>query len=131
LLGRFAPGDHVAIWSPNCPEWVLLEFGAALAGITLVTANPAYLAKELVYVLKQSRAHGIFICPEYRGRDFRGVLRQIAADVPNLREVICLSDWSDFLKSGGLIADCQKCALTMSRKFNIRPALRGFPRALS
>ena len=101
LLGRFAPGDHVAIWSPNCPEWALLEFGAALAGITLVTANPAYLAKELVHVLKQSKAHGIFICPEYRGRDFRGVLRQIAADVPNLREVICLSDWSDFLKSGG------------------------------
>ena len=25
LLGRFAPGDHVAIWSPNCPEWVLLN----------------------------------------------------------------------------------------------------------
>lgn len=24
LLGLFAPGDHVAIWSPNCPEWVVL-----------------------------------------------------------------------------------------------------------
>src|SRR5690348_9185349 len=32
LLSRFQPGEHVAIWSSNVPEWVLIEFGAALAG---------------------------------------------------------------------------------------------------
>jgi hypothetical protein len=26
LLQRFAPGEHVAIWSANGPEWVLMEF---------------------------------------------------------------------------------------------------------
>ena len=31
--------DHVAIWVANQPEWVLVEFGAALAGLTLVTVN--------------------------------------------------------------------------------------------
>jgi fatty-acyl-CoA synthase len=30
---------------------VLIEFGAALAGITLVTVNPNYLGQELAYVL--------------------------------------------------------------------------------
>jgi len=43
LLSRFEPGDHVAIWMANQPEWLLVEFGAALAGLTLVTVNPAFL----------------------------------------------------------------------------------------
>lgn len=41
LLGRFAPGERLAVWAPNSPEWLLVEFGAALAGLTLVTVNPA------------------------------------------------------------------------------------------
>jgi fatty-acyl-CoA synthase len=28
LLERFEPGERVAVWAPNIPEWVLLEFGA-------------------------------------------------------------------------------------------------------
>ena len=31
LLGRFSPGEHVAVWAANCPEWVLIEFGAHIA----------------------------------------------------------------------------------------------------
>lgn len=58
LLGRFTPGERVAVWAPNSPEWLLLEFGAALAGLTLVTVNPALRAGEVAYVLDQSRAHG-------------------------------------------------------------------------
>ena len=45
LLARFQPGERVAVWSGNCPEWVLLEFAAGLAGLTLVTVNPAYQAE--------------------------------------------------------------------------------------
>jgi fatty-acyl-CoA synthase len=33
LLARFEPGERVAVWANNLPEWVLLEFGAALAGV--------------------------------------------------------------------------------------------------
>ena len=51
LLARFQPGDRVAVWAGNCPEWVLLEFAAGLAGLTLVTVNPAYQAEELAHVL--------------------------------------------------------------------------------
>jgi fatty-acyl-CoA synthase len=54
LLGRFAPGERVAVWAPNSPEWLLLEFGAALAGLTLVTVNPALRAGEVAHVLGPS-----------------------------------------------------------------------------
>src|SRR4051794_8140788 len=46
LLGRFTPGERVAIWAPNIPEWVILELAAALAGVTIVTVNPALRAEE-------------------------------------------------------------------------------------
>src|SRR3954454_15432626 len=36
LLGRFRPGERVAVWQINSPEWVLLQFGAALAGVVIV-----------------------------------------------------------------------------------------------
>ena len=42
-----AAGERIAIWAPNAPEWVLIEFAAALAGLTLVTVNPGYVAREL------------------------------------------------------------------------------------
>ena len=28
MLGRFDPGDRVAIWANNIPEWVVLEYAA-------------------------------------------------------------------------------------------------------
>ena len=55
LLGRFEPGERVAVWANNIPEWVMLEFAAALAGITIVTVNPALRAQELTHVLGQSQ----------------------------------------------------------------------------
>jgi fatty-acyl-CoA synthase len=100
LLGRFAPGERVAVWAPNCPEWLLLEFGAALAGLTLVTVNPALRAREVAYVLDQSRAHGVVLAPEYRGADLAGTLAQVRGQLPGLREVISLADWDDFTGSG-------------------------------
>jgi fatty-acyl-CoA synthase len=66
LLARFAPGERVAAWAPNVPQWIFLQFGAALAGMTLVTVNPLYKAQELRHVLRQSRAAGIFLVPEVR-----------------------------------------------------------------
>ncbi len=87
LLGRFAPGERVAVWAPNSPEWLLMEFGAALAGLTLVTVNPALRAGEAAHVLGQSRAHGV-------------VLAQVRGRLPGLREVISLADWDSFVRSG-------------------------------
>ena len=60
LLRRFKPGERVAVWAQNLPEWVMLEFGAGLAGVVLVTVNPAFRANEVEYVLKQSRSAGVF-----------------------------------------------------------------------
>ena len=97
---RFRPGEHVAIWAANLPEWFFAQFGAALAGLTLVTVNPAYLAAELAYVLKQSRACGILVQDRYRGRDLLAAVATARETLPALREVIPLSTWTEFAANG-------------------------------
>ena len=100
LLGRFDPGERVAVWADNIPEWVVLEFAAALAGVAIVTVNPALRARELVYVLAQSRADGLFLVPEYRGADLAGTLDAVRPELPRLRDVVSFADWEAFCASG-------------------------------
>jgi fatty-acyl-CoA synthase len=100
LRARFEPGERVAIWAPNVPEWVVAEFGAAMAGVILVTVNPALRAAEVAYVLNQSQAAGILVLPEFRGNPMLGTVTDIAPDCPALREVIRLDQWDELLASG-------------------------------
>jgi fatty-acyl-CoA synthase len=90
LLSRFQPGERVAIWSPNTPEWAIFEFGAALAGLTLVTVNPAYQMRELRYVLEQSRAVGLFLVHKHRGNPMAAIAEQVCADLPAIRHSVDL-----------------------------------------
>jgi len=96
LTTRFAPGERLAVWAPNLPEWVILEYAAALAGLILVTVNPALRPAELAYVLNQSGAAGIFLVPEFRS-PMAQFLDDVRPDVPSLREVVYFTDWADFL----------------------------------
>jgi len=90
LLQYFEPGEHVAVWAHNLPEWVLLEYGASLAGLTLVTVNPSLQPAEVSYILGQSRAAGLFLVPEVRGNPLTAHIESIRADLPNLRHVLRL-----------------------------------------
>jgi fatty-acyl-CoA synthase len=92
LASRYAPGEPICVWAPNVPEWVILEYAAALAGLTLVTANPAYRPRELKFVLEQSRSAGLFLTPEYRGNPMAEIAADVAAGIPALREVVDITD---------------------------------------
>jgi fatty-acyl-CoA synthase len=100
LLTRFQPGERVAVWAHNIPEWVILEFGAALAGVVLVTVNPNLRAAEVEYVLSQSRSAGIFTLDSLRGNPMLDVVRALQPRCPALRHVIRFGDWHDFLAEG-------------------------------
>ena len=97
LLRRFEPGERVAVWAPNIPEWIMVEFGAAMAGLVLVTVNPGFRSSEVEYVLNQSRAAGIVLVPEFRGNPMLATVDEIRSRCPELREVIRFDEWDDFL----------------------------------
>jgi fatty-acyl-CoA synthase len=99
LLTHFEPGEHIAVYAPNLAEWLLLELGAGLAGLVLVTVNPAYRAKELDFVLRQSRAAGVFHARQCRGNPLEQWVAETRPGLPQLRRAIVLDDWDEFLGS--------------------------------
>ncbi len=100
LASRFEPGERVAIWAPNIPEWAIFEFAAGMAGLTLVTVNPAYQPKELHYVLSQSRSAGLFLTREHRGNPMAEIARKVVGELPAIRHVADLED-ADAMRAKG------------------------------
>ena len=92
LAARHAEGARIAVFASNCPEWVLLEMGSALAGLTLVTVNPAFTAREVRYVLEQSGAEAVYYLPLVRGTELRPIVDQACAELPAVKHCIAIDD---------------------------------------
>src|SRR5947208_183638 len=87
-----APGERVALWATNVPEWVVLQFALAKIGAILVTVNTSLRAAEIDYLLRQSEAATLITIRGFRDVDYIGVLREIGAvnesRLPDLKRVI-------------------------------------------
>ena len=67
-----------------------------MAGLVLVTVNPAYLSKELEYVLKQSQAVALVHETSYRGRQLLPMIEEVRSRLPLLRHVVNMEQLDDF-----------------------------------
>ncbi|WP_425555559.1 AMP-binding protein [Kitasatospora kazusensis] len=85
-------GDRVGIWSPNCPEWVLVQYATARLGAILVNINPAYRTDELAYVLNQSGVSLLVAMSAYRDSDYRAMTAEVRGRCPELRETLWIGD---------------------------------------
>jgi fatty-acyl-CoA synthase len=92
LVSRFEPGEKVTVWSPNTPEWVIMEYACALAGIVIVTANPAFQAKELRYIIEQSGSIALFLVSEYRGNPMTEIGARSCDGLVSIREISDMDD---------------------------------------
>jgi fatty-acyl-CoA synthase len=94
-------GDRVGIWSPNRAEWVVIQYATARIGAILVNINPAYKTAELRYALQQSGTSLLLLARAFRTADYVGMLREVRADCPELRESLVLDDdWQSLLLDG-------------------------------
>jgi long-chain acyl-CoA synthetase len=60
LVSRgFQKGDRLALYLPNCPQYVLAYLAALRLGLTVVQVSPLYLGQDLVFPLKDSGARGL------------------------------------------------------------------------
>ncbi len=77
----FEPGERVAIWAPNCAEWVVTQFATAKAGLILVNINPAYRLAELEYALNKVGCVGIVTATAFKTSDYVGMLNALAPEL--------------------------------------------------
>lgn len=64
------PGEHIAVWASNIPEWLLLQFGSAKMGAILVMINTNYQLTELEYILKHSDTTTLFLTSGFKDSDY-------------------------------------------------------------
>ena len=111
----FERGERVGIWATNRPEWVLVQLGAAYAGIVIVPMNPLYRRSEVAYVLGRAGASACFVEPENRGASLWDILAEAGAELPGLRVRVAFHQAPDgggpsmgeWLEAGRDVSDAQ------------------------
>lgn len=120
------PGEHIAIWATNVPEWVTTQFASAKMGAVLVTVNTSYRVHELEYLLRQSDSTTLLLIDSFRGTSYTDMLYEICPELkecgpgqlkakrlPRLKNVILIGDerkpgmfaWEDILERAAEVSD--------------------------
>ncbi|BBZ15598.1 class I adenylate-forming enzyme family protein [Mycobacterium branderi] len=92
LAGLAEPGERIAVWSRNSVEWVLLEYGCALAGLIVTPLNAGWTDTEVSYAVELTDPAAIFVGFDHRGTNL--VTR--AAAIPHGKPVFALDDLRDW-----------------------------------
>ncbi|ERI09899.1 AMP-binding protein [Aneurinibacillus aneurinilyticus] len=120
------PGEHIAIWATNVPEWVTTQFASAKMGAVLVTVNTSYRVHELEYLLRQSDSTTLLLIDSFRSTSYTDMLYEICPELkecepgkleakrlPRLKNVILIGDehkpgmftWKDILERAAEVSD--------------------------
>jgi fatty-acyl-CoA synthase len=121
-------GEHVGLWAPNRPEWVLTQFATAQIGVVLVNINPAYRAHEVEYVLNQADITTLLLTDRLKSSNYFEILSTVCPELadcpagglrsaacPRLRHVISLKQgrppgivgWDEFLARGRAVSETE------------------------
>jgi acyl-CoA synthetase (AMP-forming)/AMP-acid ligase II len=112
-------GDRVAVWAPNCAEWMVCALGALRAGAVLVPLNTRFKGSEASYILRTSEATTLATVRGFLGFDYPAMLK--GEDVGALRRTVLLKDdggdateltvaLADFLAAGEAIDPAESAA---------------------
>ena len=95
-----APGDKVALWMVNRPEWIDAMFAIIKIGAVLVPVNTRFRTEDMAYILAQSDGAAVLLAERSGPVDYLGMLREVAPALgsrpdprfPCLRGVVVLSE---------------------------------------
>jgi len=83
LAAGVGKNDKVALWLPNRPAWLFVQYACAMIGAVLVALNTRYKAHELAYILAQSDATTLILADHLGPVDFLETLGEV---LPDLRD---------------------------------------------
>jgi len=75
------PGDHVAVWATNVPQWYITFWATTKIGAVLVTVNTAYKIHEIEYLLRQSDTHTLVMIDGYKDSDYVSIIKEICPEL--------------------------------------------------
>jgi fatty-acyl-CoA synthase len=81
------PGDRVAVWLPNRPEYLVLHFALARLGACAVHVNTRFRAGEVAALLDRARPTALVTAWDFPPVDFPALLAEVAAET---RAPLCL-----------------------------------------
>jgi acyl-CoA synthetase (AMP-forming)/AMP-acid ligase II len=88
-----AAGDRVAIWGPNCAEWMLAALGTLRAGAVLVPLNTRFKGGEAAYIVRNAGATTLLTVRGFLGTDYPALLA--GEDTGALARTVLLRDEHD------------------------------------
>ncbi len=127
----YCAGDRIAVWGPNHPEWVLLEYAIAKAGMVIVALNPLYRSAELRFALSDSCAKGIFHADLVGDHALAETIAGVRGDLPDLAHVHSFSSiWDELL--AGNVSEGARAVVDPDRTFMIQytSGTTGVPKAV-
>ncbi len=92
VAAGLTPGERIGVWSPNCVEWVLVQFAAARAGLVLVNINPAYRAGEMARALEMVGCTALVLAQSFKSSDYIAMLGEVRHELPSLRHVFSIGE---------------------------------------
>ena len=118
------PGDHVALWMVNRPEWIFAMFALAKIGAVQVPVNTRFRTHDLAYLLEQSDARYLIAQDRSGPINFHEMIREVVKlptssggikdpKFPEMHAVILLgdaaqagcADWHAVLDAGREVSD--------------------------
>jgi fatty-acyl-CoA synthase len=119
------PGEKVALWMNNKPEWLFLMYATAKIGAVLVPLNTRYRSNDIQYVLSQSNT-GTLLSDDRSGPvSYLDMVKEVIPhpeslkegikEFPDLRRIVFVGDecysgttlWKEALTSGKSITDAE------------------------
>src|SRR5215831_13965623 len=86
------PGDKVALWMMNRPEWIHAALAVMRIGAVLVPINTRFRSDDAAYVLGQSDSTTLIIAARSGPIDYLGMVRTMLPSLGSDREVVDASN---------------------------------------
>jgi len=122
MAAGIGPGDVVAAWMPNRPEFAMIEFACGKIGALCVAINTRFKAFEVAHMLGECRPSAFFLVERFLKHDNLALLAEIGLDLAKpggtfegLRTIVAvgehqnarLTGWDAFLAGASGTSDAE------------------------
>ena len=114
------PGDKVALWLLNRPEWIEIAFAVMKIGAVLVPINTRLRTEDVAYTVDQSDSSTLILAERSGPIDYLGMVRELvpegaapgAGRLPKLKQIVVLGEqprpstvpWPMLIERGGAVS---------------------------